>query len=453
MKQFKQQNQKKQNPKRLALATLSCASLALASLVASGCGNQAYVAVSSEIQLQAPGKFLIPPKVDILLVQDDTGSSKPIFGNISNQLKGFLANLQSQRWDYHFATIPLTTYREIRQVQASQFDPNWGSQWLSPYPGSVPGLIAAVTQEAFRTPDPNAPNGYTDFLDGSQLSSDLGGDEPGLHNVRRMLTDPSMKGTGFLRPDALLAIVLLSTGDDTSERNLCDGQYASNTKSGAASCDLIRYALNGTNPSIPCGQPGANPSPYCNNAAPTLAVYRDFFSSFKGPGNSSLTRFYPVVSPTKHVSDGMCMGANAFAGGRYQTLASQLNSRSFDICSMPIETALTGVAANLATLELTFYTHFLFMSEEPNPATIHAYRNPGGDTSQRVEIPQDDLNGWSFVGQVSNQFTISVGSPSSAPVLNLGSGWAVQLHGSGIVGGADTATVEFTPAGLQNSGG
>jgi hypothetical protein len=460
MKQLIQKNQKKQNPKRFALGLLSCAGLALASLTASGCGPQAYVAVSSEMQQQAPGKFLIPPKVDILLVQDDTGSSKPIFGNISSQLNQFLGNLQNQRWDYHFATIPLTNYRALQQVQASKFDPNWGSQWLSPYPGSVPSLIAAVTQAAFRMP--GEPNPYTDFLDGAHISSDLGGDEPGLHNLRRMLTDSSMTDTGFLRPDALLAIVLLSTGDDTSERNFCGGSYASNGSSGAASCDLIPYAQNGTRPNIPCGESRvingvtyyANQSPFCNNAAPTLSVYRDFLTNFKGPGNSSLTRFYPVVSSTKHVSDGQCMGANAFAGGRYETLASQLGSRSFDICSMPIDTALTGIAANLASVELTFFTHFLLMSQEPNPATIHVYRNPGGDTSQRVEIPEDALNGWSFSGhQISDQFTISVGDANSPLVLNKASGWAVELHGSGIVGGVDTATVEFTPAGLQNSGG
>ena len=134
-------NQPNLQPSRIhrpsaAAAVLACAALAISS---SGCGPAAFVVTPTQTQQQAPGSFSVAPKVDILLVQDDTGSSRPIFTSISSQLAQFLTSIQTQGWDYHLATIPLTTPRTIQQVQASQFDPNWGSQFIpSPFPVPIP---------------------------------------------------------------------------------------------------------------------------------------------------------------------------------------------------------------------------------------------------------------------------------------------------------------------------
>lgn len=449
-KTFKNRSPRKQ----LVLA----AALAGMAVMSAGCGKQAYVVTNSQAAQQAPGSFSVPPKIDILLVQDDTGSSIPIFTNISSQLDTFATNLQSQGWDYHLATIPLTTYRPISQVQASVYDPNWGAQWQAPYPGAMTSQIETVSAGAFRFPD-----NYTDFLNGGDLSPSLDGTEPGFANLKTMLMDSTMTSTGFLRKDAVLAIVLLSTGDDTSGRNYCSGAYAASddTAGMGAACDLIPIARNGTNPSLVCGTSGANPSPYCNNYQASLQPYANFLVSLKGGGNSSQVRFYPVVSAEHQVTGENCgatngpgTGTNAFMGQRYQDILSSpynVNGQSFDICTIPIPTVLTNIASNLSAVQLNFYTSYLFMAQQPNPSTIVVYRNPGGDTSQAVEIPQDPNNGWSYAGDVTNVYTTAIGSASATPTLNLGSGYAVQLHGTGILGGADTATVQFTPAGIQNS--
>jgi hypothetical protein len=425
-----------------ALAALC---LAGAALLAQGCGKQAYVVTASQSGTQAPGSFSVPPKVDILLVQDDTGSSQPIWANIAGQLDTFMSNLQGQGWDYHLATIPLTSYREVTQVLASQYDPNWGSQWQQPYPGAAASSVEAVSAAAFRTP-----GNYSDFLtEGYQGASN--GSEPALANLESMLNDYSMKSSGFLRPDAMLAVVLLSTGDDTSNRNMCtqaNGHAQSDGWEGP--CDLIHLDQQGGNPSLLCGTSGANPVPYCNNYYASLQPYETFLRHFKT--NSAQMRFFSVVAQQHYVSGNNCLaGTNAFLGQRYDDLSNYLGGQSFDICSTPIPNALQGIASNLTAIQLTFYTSYLFMAQQPDPATIVVYRNPGGDTSQAVEIPQDPNNGWTFAGNVSNVYTTSIGSPAATPTLNLGSGWAVQLHGSGIIGGTDTATVQFKPLGAQNS--
>lgn len=421
------------------------AAVASFAAMSAGCGKQAYVVTSSQAQQQAPGSFKVPPKIDVLIVQDDTGSSRPIFASISSQLDGFLSTLQGEGWDYHLATIPLTSYRAINQVQASVYDPNWGSAWQAPYPGAQTSHIETVSAGSFRTPGQ-----YTDFLSGANTSTALQGAEPGLSNLYTMLSDSSMTSTGFLRPDAMLAIVLLSTGDDTTGRNYCSGNYAQ-VDGWEGPCDLISLAKNGSNPSIVCGHAGANASPYCNNYQSSMQPYENYIANYKGAGNSNKIRIYPVVSNEHRVTGLACMGTNAFLGQRYQDLANFVGGQSFDICTTPIPNVLDSIAQNLSTIQLNFYTSYLFIAQNPDPTSIVVWRNPGGDASQRVQIPQDANNGWTYAGYVSNVFTTSIGSPTAPASLNQGSGYAVQLHGSGLIGGTDTATVDFKPNGSQNS--
>jgi hypothetical protein len=421
--------------------------LASITVMAAGCGKQAFVATGSQAAQNAPGSFAVAPKVDVLVVQDDTGSSHPVYNGIASQLNTFLTNLQNQGWDYHLATVPLTSYRSISQVMASQYDPNWGSQWKPPYPGAQSSNVPKVPSAYFRLPSV-----YSDFL-GSGYQGATNANEPALKNIRNMLNDPSVVNSGFLRDDAILAIVLLSTGDDTSERNMCttaNGHASSSGQDNA--CDLIGVDQNGGQPRIACGQSGANNSPYCNNYESSLTPYKAFFEYYKGSGNKDQIRLYSVVATQHYASGSACLGGtNAFLGQRYLDMSSFLAGQSYDICTQPIPNVLNGIAANLETIQLDLYTSYLFMEQEPDPSTITVYLNPGGDVSRAVQMPQSAYNGWTFAGNVSNVYTTAIGDRSATPTLNIGSGWAVKLNGNGMIRGSDTATVTFKPAGLQNS--
>jgi hypothetical protein len=59
---------------RLTASHFACPALLLAALFASGCGAQGYVPASTSAAQSAPGSFTVPAKVDVLLVEDDTGS-------------------------------------------------------------------------------------------------------------------------------------------------------------------------------------------------------------------------------------------------------------------------------------------------------------------------------------------------------------------------------------------
>jgi hypothetical protein len=82
------------------------------------------------------------------------------------------------------------------------------------------------------------------------------------------------------------------------------------------------------------------------------------------------------------------------------------------------------------------------MAQQPNPNSIVVTRYAGGDQSQASVIPNDSQNGWTYAGYVSNVNTIVQPIP-----MNQASGYAIQLHGSGMLSGTDTASISFTPAG------
>src|SRR5690349_5586341 len=105
-------------------------------LTLADCSNKtSYSVTSSTEAMTAPGSFQVSLKVDILLVEDNTGSIYEPFSAIDAGVKGLLATLDTQGWDYHLSTVPLTTFRPIQQVVGSIFDGNNGS-WQAPYPGA-----------------------------------------------------------------------------------------------------------------------------------------------------------------------------------------------------------------------------------------------------------------------------------------------------------------------------
>ncbi|MGK5083056.1 hypothetical protein WDW37_07095 [Bdellovibrionota bacterium FG-1] len=423
-----------------APVALSISLTAMTALLSSGCGPQSFQATASQDQQVAPGTFTIAPKVDILLVEDDLGSIREVFSNVSSQMGQFLSGLQTRGWDYHLATIPLTTFRPIQQIQASQYDVNWGSQWLAPFPGATQSTVGGQVASAnFRFP-----SDYTDFLDGSHTS--LSSQAPGLHNIRQTLLDSRTTQSGFLRNDAFLAVVVISTDEDTSERNLCTQANGHARNDGwEGPCDMIQDDLAGGNPSIVCGQSGANPKPYCNNNVSSLNAYTTFFQNFKG--NSQQIRFYSLTSKSRQIAGG-CMGANSFAGTRLIQMSSNLNSPAYDVCTVPIPAALDQIANNLQTIRLNIRTRYLFLAQEPDATTITVTRHAGGDNSKNATIARDTnhSDGWDYVGNVSDVYAIDY--PTN---MNLTSGYAIELYGSAKLVGADTATVESTPAAVHNA--
>lgn len=368
--------------------------------------------------------FAVPAKVDVLLVEDDTGSMNEIFPQVSSGIPSVLSTLESNGWDYHFATISLTTLRNNYQVTASHYDGNWGSAWTAAYPGAAQYDSQTVSSNAFRTTSQ-----YSDFLDRYSIVNNSGS-EPGLQNIASSLYNMKYDGMNFLRDDAMLVVLVVGNGDDTSGINYCkrsDGVVVP--------CEDAGYAACTSSDPADYNAPGKT----CGSKTVSFNYYKSLFAGLKG--SSSLLRFYAAVSSMK-VSNLTCQGSNAYVGTRYMQMASALNGKSYNICggTSAISSALSSLANDLTTTRLSLQTRYLPISQEPDTSTIVVTRNDG------VVIPQSATNGWTYAGYLNGAYAIDYPVP-----MNQFSGYAIELHGSYKLIGDQNAKVSYTGKGLHNS--
>lgn len=395
-----------------------------ASLLSTGCGKQEYIASNLESAQTAPGTYVIPPKVDILLVEDDTGGISEAFSEVKRGMEGFLVNLEAKGWDYHFATTPmLKRYSDSAQLQvmASRHDLNWGNLWRAPWPGATEdAMTGVVAEEAFRTPSL-----YSQFVSRPTQSD---GYEPSFETIWDLFQRKE-PGTNFLRDDAMLAIIVVGNGNDTSGLTYClaDGTVVPRGTNGSRVCEEIGWGVKGSGQS-------------------TLEEYENNFLSLKN-GNYEQIRFYAsVANATRSASQ--CRGGNSTDGYRYRYMTQAFGGRSFDICTQPISSVLTSLATQLQAERRSFRTRYLFMAHEPEPATIEVVRYVGGNAHLAEVIPHDPThtNGWDYVGYLQGDYVID------APVeMNWASGWAVRLYGNARLVGDDTAKVNYKLKGAQDS--
>lgn len=376
-----------------------------------GCGQQSFIPVSNTSEAVAPGNFVIPPKVDILFAEDDTGSMNEILPQVSKQMPKFLEGLQAKNWDYHFALVPLTKDRAIQQITASHHDGNWGSSWVAPYPGAVAGGAGTIVANLFRLP---TEKDFTPYMTTTDLNTGLNGFETGLENIRLALKN-RIQGTGFLRDDALLVIVALSNGEDTSG---------------------VTYCQRGDGYTQPCEELSQTGGTYESS----LDYYKSQFLSVKA--DAAQLKFFAAVAGSS-----TCMGApNSKPGIRYQRMASALNGEKFDICTNSISSILESLTSKLQSVKVALRTRYLFIDADADVSSIEVMKYVGGNAATAVKIEQDAENGWTYAGYLSNVHAIDSPVP-----MNISSGYAIELHGSAKLTGDDTAKVTFRGAGTQTS--
>jgi hypothetical protein len=392
-------------------------------LLATGCTKQAFTVTRAQTET-SPGTYTIAPKVDLLMAVDDTGGMADVYSQIQNQVPNFLKQLQNKGWDYHFATTPLTTSRSMSQVAAAQFDPNWGAQWIAPFPGADPSQIESVSSLVFRTPD-----NYGAYIPPGDISNAKAGTEPGFETILDALSNRS-PNAGFLRQDSMTVIVVVGVGDDTSRVNFC------------------RTSGNRVVPCEDAGQPlctslpGLDGGGTCGSYQLSLDSYKDQLLALKG-GAAAKTKFYAAISPQR----GSCLGSSVFAGTRYYQMADALNGATYDICSQSVSAVLTSLSESLQVQRGTYRQHYLFLDQEPNVASIEITVTRADGTVETLS--EDPYNGWTYAGYIDPSAPVyAIDAPAE---LNLQSGYAIELHGSGKLVGDDRADVSFKPAGAVDS--
>ncbi len=383
---------------------LSAASAAFALIVGAGaCGKQSFSVTESKSEQSAPGNYFAPPKVDILLVQDDTGSMSAVHEQIAQQMPEFLNHLTSTGWDFHFTTAKLTHDTSVTQIAGSRFDSNWGTEWIPPYPGAKHDAPGTISSLLFKKPSQ-----FGAFLASTDISSGANGEEKGLEKIHDFLKNRT-KDTTFLRDDATLVVLMVGNGNDTSGVKFCP--------------------RSGDGLMVPCSDGSSESS---------LKKFEEDFKALKAPGQF---KFYAAVA-----AHTQCLGANAFVGTRYVALAKATGGQNYDICSVTVSSVLDNLGASMKQSRGLFRTRYVFIEKDAERSSIEVIKYIGGDPKQTAAIHEDPNNGWTYAGKVENVYTISEPAP-----MNLASGYAIELHGTAMLQGEDTAGVIYKPAGAKDS--
>jgi hypothetical protein len=235
----------------------------------------------------------------------------------------------------------------------------------------------------------------------------IGNQDYGFQNMQANITN--LKNAGFVRPDAQLAILVISNGEDVSG----GVQYNLNVD-GTVNLTSINY----------------------NSATTTNSFngYKNYFSTVKDLNantSKALTSFYSVVAG---VSYSNCWGGGlAIMGKRYMDMAGVIGtgSGSFDLCQGQLPLVLNLIRSQLVTVVQTVVFNYVVLPEEPNPATIVLKKNG-------VTVPNSAVNGWTYAGYLANQPTSYF--PTSG---NEKSGFMIRLNGSAEFKGTDTISIDY----------
>ena len=199
-----------------------------------------------------------------------------------------------------------------------------------------------------------------------------------------------------------------------------------------------------------CGTPGLELSSSCspgslNSGSPSLTAgtyayareyYKQRLQSLRP--SPSQVKLYAAVSTL----GGQCYGSSSSAGTQYAALAGEMGGTSHNICSAGAASVLSSIRSSLQVTRMALRTVYLMLDREPELSTIRVIRYVDGDRNRAVEIPQDDANGWSYAGMITDQPRVVTDGPNPA-TMNTATGWAVRLNGSARLLGADTAEVRF----------
>jgi hypothetical protein len=411
-------------------------SMAFLAIVLTSCGDESFRVVPTEQSVEGAGSVLMPPKLNLIIAMDDTGSMAESYERVRAEIQTFLGTLDQQKWDFRYVMIPLTQRRPVHHIVGSRFDRNH-PLWTQRYPGDDGQELSSLPASVFQTADH-----YTDSLTRDDISTHATGHEFAFDHFEKMMKGELTASQFFdEREDALNVVIFVSTGDDTSGVNYC-----TRTDGIQIPCEDLRR--------LPCIPTEADPVRGgridCSSDQTSLNYYQTVFSSIRPRGMKIYT-----ITPTDltRMSASMCRGV-VHRSSRYPQLAVSSGGTSFNLCaphdSSVISHALTEIATHLQSQKQAYEIDYVMIAPDQEPRKVIVFR--GGDASKREVIPQDAANGWTFESTVHDIYTMHLVSPAGRVIfLNKASGSAIHFHGSAHVVGTDLMSIDVTPRGAHDA--
>lgn len=371
------------------LAILSAVSALLLAMTA--CSKSSFS--KQDYTAQALANQYTHPQIDILVVQDNSSAMQIPFETVQAQLDGFIGALSS--WDYHFAVVPLQNY-----------EPLTGKAIIASDCTTIQANAICVPSSSASTFD----SYQNDIGWIKNINYAAGNASLGFQYMQENLSDPSMSNTGFLRPGAALAIILLSNSDDITGF-VYPADY---------------YYLNGQNGYM-------LPNDSSADAINSFNAFENFLTGLKG--GAGLMKFYSVVAQEYYIASQGCDGQYAWKGNRYMAMSNALNSGSYDVCNNGLSSVLSDIGSSLQNLIQAYEFDYAVLNvtngSQPIPTSISVTKNGQA-------VPNDPTNGWTYAGYLTNQ------PLSYLPQLsNYATGYMIQMNGSAVYSGTDVITVNF----------
>lgn len=370
--------------------------LLLAVLALAGCAKEEY---RKQIYQQSSGSVgfrYLPAKVDIIIVPDNTDSANNAMPIIQANLGGFISGMQSMYWDYHVAKSDMINPSAINRVLVH---PTYNSSTLSD------GTFVQNTGIVPPGPAVTNPSNFS-LLPSSSYSPNS--DETFNYLIGNLNAAKNDTVTNFLRPDALLAVIVVTNG---FEGNIDPG-------------------YNGVNQTV------------ANNYAASLIGIK---------GNSSLIRYFPVSATGYHTGNGSdsCLtpGGSSRDGRSYRSVlnggtfqSGALQGNSFDFCSSAaLSGVLSSISQNLDLVRQSYLYTRIVLKEEPIESTLKVFKNG-----------RQLINGseWAYKGFQTNVPTVTgiedpITHTTLAVSLNKDTGYVIELYGSGVMRGNDQPRYEY----------
>jgi len=353
----------------------------MAITILSACGTKKFQKLEYTTSAIAGQYIYIKPKLDLVIFQDNSDSIANAMAQLKPQLSGFLSALDVN-WEFRVVVLPLLSQQNISSKVVLATD-------CTGVPGA--GCVGPSGVAYFNSLIGDA--GWITSRDSATGNTDLG-----FQNMNGNIN--SLIGSGFLRSDAALAMLVISNNDD---------------QSGVT----YNYRPDGAITSIDY------------NSATTINsfnAYKNYFLSVKS--STQLDRLYSVVAAQKYTD---CYGGGGtWAGIRYMNMAVQLGGAAYDLCNGGLPNVLNDIRARLVTVVQTIEFNYVVFPQEPTPSSISIKKNG-------VSLANSAIDGWEYVGYRANQPT------SFAPVAgNVKSGYMIRLNGSATFKGTDAIELSYT---------
>jgi hypothetical protein len=354
---------------------------ALSSALLMGCdkGGGSFSLLPDGNSFQQNSSSSINNKIDVLFVVDNSGSMSPAQTNLVNNFHSFISNFMTKGYDFQIAVTTTDAYLA---------GDNFYNKSASAYPNYTSSQKRALAN--FKGPiiTPSTPNIESQFVSNAAVGDQGDGDERAFSSFREALN----RNPSFHRPDAFLAVIILSDEDDFSDPTRSEASW---TRQG-----------------------GISDHNYNDPGLESVATYVNYLDMLTG--STTTTKNYNVSAIA--TLDSTCKAqenqyyAESIIGKRYKDLANQTNGVLGSICDTSFADSLVLIETKILELSTQFY-----LTRAPDPATIIVHVN--GAT-----VAESATNGWTYQADSNS----------------------IIFHGTAIPPQGASINVDFQPLTAQN---